>query len=80
MFIQTAAGVVYTHGLFFFFLSSAGAWRTSIVADADNFMKISSGIPLQMAATLSINPTTAYRMLKDFVTLKPGIYNVIRNN
>ena len=26
-----------------------------------------------MAATITINPTTAYRMLKDFVKLKPGV-------
>lgn len=50
-----------------------GVWRTSIVASAECFMRISETIPLQMAATLSVNPTTAYRMLKDFVALKPGI-------
>lgn len=54
------------------YVPSAGVWRTSIVAGADHFMKISKSIPLQMAATISINPTTAYRMLKDFVNLKPG--------
>ena len=52
--------------------SYTGIWRTSIVAGADHFVKISQSIPLQMAATISINPTTAYRMLKDFVNLKPG--------
>ena len=42
------------------------------MAGADRFMKISKSIPLQMAATISINPTTAYRMLKDFINLKSG--------
>lgn len=29
-------------------------------------------IPLQSAATLSVNPCTAYRMLTDFEQLRPG--------
>ena len=48
------------------------------MAGADHFVKISQSIPLQMAATISINPTTAYRMLKDFVNLKPGTCNFDR--
>ena len=44
---------------------------------ADRFVKISQSIPLQMAATISVNPTTAYRMLTDFVNLKPGTCNLI---
>ena len=51
----------------------AGIWRTSLVTSADKFIKISPNISLQMAATLAINPTTAYRMLKDFVALEPGM-------
>ena len=43
-----------------------------MVANQGSFTRISSAIPLELAATLSVNPTTAYRMLKDFVTLKPG--------
>lgn len=50
----------------------AGTWRTKIVADTRNFVKISKHIPMSMAATISVNPTTAYRMIKSFVSLKPG--------
>ena len=42
------------------------------MSNARNFVKVSKSMPLHMAATLSINPTTAYRMLKDFVDLKKG--------
>lgn len=33
---------------------------------------VPSDIPLQSAATLGVNPCTAYRMLKDFEQLQPG--------
>ena len=49
-----------------------GTWRTKLVASATRFTRISQDIPVQTAATLSVNPTTAYRMLKDFVKLKTG--------
>lgn len=32
-----------------------------------------SDIPVLCAATLSVNPCTAYRMLTDFETLAPGM-------
>lgn len=38
----------------------------------DNFLKVSSSVPVEFAATLQVNPPTAYRMLKDFVNLRPG--------
>ena len=31
------------------------------------------GLPVEVAAMLSVNPCTAYRMLKDFEHLQPGI-------
>jgi trans-2-enoyl-CoA reductase len=36
------------------------------------FKKISNDIPQLSAATITVNPCTAYRMLKDFGNLKPG--------
>ena len=50
-----------------------GTWRTKLVANASQFTRISQDIPLQMAATLAVNPTTAYRMLRDFVKLEAGM-------
>ena len=36
-------------------------------------MKIPPGLPVDAAATVSANPCTAFRMLKDFEDLQPGI-------
>lgn len=35
-------------------------------------ISVPSDLPLQSAATLSVNPCTAYRMLMDFEQLQPG--------
>jgi len=49
-----------------------GWWCTARVLDAVDVFPIPSDIPRDAAAMLTINPATAYRMLMDFVTLKPG--------
>lgn len=49
-----------------------GTWRTEAVAPSSNVMKISEKIKLEDAATIAVNPCTAYRMLEDFVALKEG--------
>lgn len=53
-------------------LTGLGTWRSHAIYQEDELMKVPSGIPLSEAATLTVNPCTAYRMLKDFVKLKPG--------
>ena len=40
--------------------------------DEHFWIPIRNDIPAIVAATIMINPCTAYRMLLDFVTLKPG--------
>jgi trans-2-enoyl-CoA reductase len=55
-----------------------GTWRTLAVAPAASFIRVRSDIPAEYAATVSVNPCTAYRMLRDFVALKPG--DVIMQN
>lgn len=49
-----------------------GTWRTHAVAPEDQLMKVSKDIPLSYAATLSVNPATAFRLLKDFAKLEKG--------
>lgn len=49
-----------------------GTWRSKAVAEAADVMKISDKISIEDAATLSVNPATAYRMLQDFADLKQG--------
>ncbi|KAK7501894.1 hypothetical protein BaRGS_00006980 [Batillaria attramentaria] len=48
-----------------------GTWQTMAVADAADVMRVPKDIPLLGAATLAGNACTAYRLLKDFVDLKP---------
>lgn len=49
---------------------SWGTWRSHAIGNASQFLKIHSDVNLVAAATMSVNPCTAYRMLKDFVELE----------
>lgn len=52
--------------------SGLGTWRTYMSLCKENILKIPKEVGLAEAATLSVNPCTAYRMLKDYEYLKPG--------
>ena len=62
----------YVYHVCMFYLFCVGTWQTKAVFPSSSLTKISSQVPLQMASMLLVNPTTAYRMLKDFVHLKEG--------
>ncbi|KAI9811709.1 MAG: mitochondrial 2-enoyl thioester reductase [Thelocarpon impressellum] len=50
-----------------------GTWRTHAQADESELLKIDkTGLSPVQAGTVSVNPCTAYRMLKDFAPLRPG--------
>lgn len=51
-----------------------GTWRTHAQTDASNLLKIENkdGLTPIQAGTVSINPCTAYRMLRDFSDMKEG--------
>lgn len=55
-----------------------GTWRTEAVLAEDDVISLPNDIPLLSAATLGVNPCTAFRMLSDFEDLKPG-ETVIQN-
>ncbi|KAM4757885.1 enoyl-[acyl-carrier-protein] reductase, mitochondrial [Cyanocitta cristata] len=55
-----------------------GTWRTRGVFPEEMLLKVPSDIPVLCAATLSVNPCTAFRMLADFESLAPGD-SVIQN-
>jgi len=55
-----------------------GTWRMVAACPSTDVMKIPNDISVVSAATLLVNPPTAYRMLVDFVKLSPGDY-VIQN-
>ncbi|KAL0633568.1 mitochondrial 2-enoyl thioester reductase [Maublancomyces gigas] len=54
--------------------TSFGTWRTHASASSANLLKIPSdpSITAIQAATISVNPCTAYRMLKDFTPMQKG--------
>ncbi|KFP30831.1 hypothetical protein N325_10547, partial [Colius striatus] len=58
--------------------SGLGTWRTRGVFPEELLLKVPRDIPVLCAATLSVNPCTAYRMLADFQPLAPGD-SVIQN-
>lgn len=51
---------------------SFGTWQSYIVKDHGVWHKIDKGTPMEYAATVTVNPLTAFRMLYDFVKLNPG--------
>ena len=55
-----------------------GSWRDAGVLAAERLIPVVPGVSKVEAAMLKINPATAWRMLHDFVSLKPGEW-VIQN-
>uniref|UniRef100_A0A6A7G9X3 Enoyl-[acyl-carrier-protein] reductase, mitochondrial n=2 Tax=Hirondellea gigas TaxID=1518452 RepID=A0A6A7G9X3_9CRUS len=49
-----------------------GTWRTYAVEDQSKLRKISNTIPIELAATISVNPCSAFRLLTDFANLSAG--------
>jgi len=62
--------VILPHGL--------GTWREACVVAAEKVVTVPTGIEPIQAATLKVNPITAWRMLHDFVPLRRGDW-VIQN-
>uniref|UniRef100_UPI0025AE7395 enoyl-[acyl-carrier-protein] reductase, mitochondrial n=1 Tax=Doryrhamphus excisus TaxID=161450 RepID=UPI0025AE7395 len=58
--------------------AGVGMWRTAAILKEDDVISVPNDIPMLCAATLGVNPCTAFRMLSDFESLKPGD-SVIQN-
>eukprot|EP00882_Tetradesmus_deserticola_P011593 GHRQ01012265.1.p1 GENE.GHRQ01012265.1~~GHRQ01012265.1.p1 ORF type:complete len:243 (+),score=47.61 GHRQ01012265.1:122-850(+) len=52
--------------------SALGTWRSAGVFKAADWHRIPKNLPVNAAATLTINPPTALCMLESFVDLQPG--------
>ncbi len=50
----------------------AGSWREFLTCPAEALLSLPATLDPLQAAMLSVNPPTAWRMLHDFVELKPG--------
>ncbi|KAL6485506.1 hypothetical protein MHYP_G00048980 [Metynnis hypsauchen] len=55
-----------------------GTWRTEAVCEEDDLIAVPKDISVLGAATIAVNPCTAFRMLHDFQALTPGS-TVIQN-
>ena len=55
-----------------------GSWCEAFLAEPQELLAIPPGVPEDQAAMMTVNPSTALRLLTDFVTLKPGDW-VIQN-
>ncbi len=54
-------------------LPNFGTWRSHALTEESDLVKVTKdGITLEQAATVSVNPSTAYLMLKLFTDLNPG--------
>ncbi|KAK4492013.1 hypothetical protein RD792_002801 [Penstemon davidsonii] len=51
---------------------SSGTWQTYFVKEQSIWHKIDKSTPVEYAATITVNPLSALRMLEDFVDLKSG--------
>lgn len=52
--------------------SGWGTWRTYAVCPESELVTVANDIPVTAAATMAVNPCTAFRMLNDFAKLEPG--------
>jgi len=68
--LKTGSVVLLPHGL--------GTWREAVVVPERDLIELPSDVPIEQAAMLKINPPTAWRILHDFVPLKPGDW-IIQN-
>lgn len=50
----------------------AGAWRGAITVPAAEAERVPADVPAELAAMAFINPQTVWRILHDFVELRPG--------
>lgn len=54
------------------FVTQLGTWRTYALLEETSLLKMPKELGIVEAATITVNPPTAYRMLKDFVPLNNG--------
>lgn len=55
-----------------------GTWRDALVVEESDVIAVEPPLLFEQAATISVNPATALRMLRDFGSLQPGDW-IIQN-
>lgn len=56
--------------------SGLGTWRTYGIHKGTDLFQIDKSLERNTAAMFQVNPSTAYRLLHDFVQLSPGDFIV----
>lgn len=51
----------------------SGTWRSEAWCSEDDLQHVPADIPVIAAATVTVNPCTAYRMLEDYQQLQEGM-------
>lgn len=54
------------------FQTGIGTWTSHAIYKATSLKRIPKDLGILEASTITVNPPTAYRMLKDFISLAPG--------
>ncbi|KAL7672145.1 hypothetical protein ACOME3_007039 [Neoechinorhynchus agilis] len=49
-----------------------GTWCSHLIANENHLIKVPKTLPLEIKSTLLVNPSTAFLLLREFVSLKPG--------
>jgi len=57
-------------------LRGIGTWAQSLTIPAADVVPIAADLPVDQAAMLKVNPLTALRLLRDFITLPAGSWTV----
>ena len=71
--VELGAGVKgLTSGALVILPHNVGTWRDAVAVKAEELVGVPDGIEPVQAATLKINPLTAWRLLHDYVDLQKG--------
>jgi trans-2-enoyl-CoA reductase len=77
--VELGAGVMgLTSGALVILPHNVGTWRDAVAVRAEDLVVVPDGIEPVQAATLKINPLTAWRLLHDYVDLQKGDW-IIQN-
>ncbi len=76
--VSTTDAENFPEGSKVFFTDRAGSWAEYVDVPSSAVLPLPENIDPLQAALLKVNPMTALRLLKDFVTLEPGSW-VIQN-
>jgi len=70
--VQVGEGVTHLREGALVLPMTLGTWASEITIAAGSLIPLPDGVDIAQASMLTVNPATAWRILHDFVSLKPG--------